>query len=218
MLCFPIKSCGWIRLDEMECAQIGLKSNNLRDRIFMIVKTNGEFITGRGYPTLVQIMPKVEGDIMKLSAPGMIDIDVDIQRLYTLSTVKATVWGEQVDAVDAGEEVAKWLSRFLLSEDFGLRLVFYPSTKPTRDVRPKNKIFDSAIREDTGALHDASSYMLINESSVTDLNTRLDKPVTPLQFRPNFVVKGPEPYEEDSWLWIKIGNDTIFKNVKPCTR
>ena len=76
---------------------------------------------------------------------------------------------------------------------------------------------------------------MMNENSVYELNSRLKEAVTPLQFRPNFVVKGkrlisirlniqqfnisgPEAFEEDSWDWIRIGNDTIFRNVKPCTR
>ena len=69
-----------------------------------------------------------------------------------------------------------------------------------------------------GALHDATSFMLINESSVAELNTRLEKQVTPLQFRPNFVVKGPIAFDEDNWKWIRIGKNVIFRSVKPCTR
>lgn len=52
---------------------------------------------------------------------------------------------------------------------------------------------------------------------MTDLNTRLEKPVNPEQFRPNFVIKGAAAYEEDTWGWVKIG-DVIFKTVMPCTR
>lgn len=38
------------------------------------------------------------------------------------------------------------------------------------------------------------------------------------QFRPNFLVRGSLPYEEDKWKWIRIGETAVFKNVKPCTR
>ena len=68
-----------------------------------------------------------------------------------------------------------------------------------------------------GAYPDATSYTLQNEASITDLNSRIEDPVTPLNFRPNFVVKGAEPLEEDTWDWIKIG-DVVFRNIKPCTR
>lgn len=184
----------------------------------MVVTTDGEFITGRTYPKLTQVMPVIEGDQMTLSAPGMINFMVDIARLLTLEPIKASVWSQTVDAVDAGEEAARWFSRFILQDDFGLRLVFYPSSLPTREVREKNKIFQTAIPDDTGALHDATSFTMINEGSVTELNSRIKNPVTPSQFRPNFVVKRPAAFEEDKWKWVKIGNDVVFRNVKPCTR
>lgn len=63
--------------------------------------------------------------------------------------------------------------------------------------------------------------MLINEQSVTDLNGRID-PIdycTPLQFRPNFVLKTTEPaFAEDNWKWIRIGDNVILRNVAPCLR
>jgi uncharacterized protein YcbX len=190
LLCYPIKSCGWIRINEFDCNILGVQSNNIRDRIFMVVNSAGEFVTARKYPTLVNIMPNIDGDVMKLSAPRMNDIQVKFSVLFNTKQTKAVVWGESVDVADAGDEAAQWFSKFILEQDVGLRLVYYTSKSPTRDVREKNKIFDTAVRKDTGALHDATSFMLINESSIEELNTRLENDVTPLRFRPNFVVKG----------------------------
>jgi uncharacterized protein YcbX len=218
LLCFPIKSCGVIRLEEFECEQIGLQKGFVRDRTFMVVKIDGEFVTGRQHPKLVQVSPKMEGELMTLSAPGMIDLTVDVARLFKTSPIKACVWGQTVDAVDVGEEAARWFSRYILQEDFGFRFVFYPSSLPTREVRPNNKIFSTTIADDTGALHDATSFVLINENSVHELNSRINDPVTPSQFRPNIVIKGPAAFEEDNWKWVKVGDETIFRNVKPCTR
>ena len=196
---------------------VGPRKENLRDRVFMVVDTNMEFVTARKYPNLVQIKPDLNDDIMKLSAPNMQDIEISFEVLNQKNTSDAKVWDQPVKIIDAGDEVAQWFSRFILQEDVGLRLVFYPSYVPTRDVRPKNKIFETAFKKDTGALHDATSYMLINESSVEELNTRIETAVTPLRFRPNIVVKGPAAYDEDKWKYIMIG-DVIFQNVKPCTR
>ena len=218
MLCYPIKSCGWIQLDEFNCTIIGVEQDYIKDRIFMVVKSDGEFTTARAYPKLVQVMPKVENDFMTLSAPDMTSIIINFTDLLKKEHTRAVVWDESVDVIDAGDEVAQWLSRFILGAESGLRLVYYPSRVPTRDVRAKNKVFDTTIREDTGAFHDASSYMLINESSIEDLNSRVDKKVTPLRFRPNFVVKGAAAYAEDGWKYVKIGDEVIFQNVKPCSR
>lgn len=216
---FPIKSCGAIRLTQMDCSVIGPKLGLLRDRIFMVIQTDGTFITGRSHPRLVLIQPRFDEqyETMTLSAPGMMDISVDVKRLFSVDPVKASVWGQTVTAVDCGEELARWFSRFLLSEDFGLRLVFYPLAHPTRPVREKNLIHVNLTSRDSGALHDATSFMLVSEASVADVNTRVEKPVPALQYRPNFVVKGPGAFEEDDWKWVKIG-ETVYRNVKACTR
>lgn len=60
--------------------------------------------------------------------------------------------------------------------------------------------------------------MLINQGSIDELNRHMDHVITPLQFRPNFVVKGPKAYEEDHWNWVRIGDNVVFRNIKPCTR
>ncbi|XP_059617978.1 mitochondrial amidoxime reducing component 2-like [Phlebotomus argentipes] len=219
LVVYPIKSCGPVRTNELECSVLGLAKGHLRDRVFMIITPEGQFITARARPKCLQIQPRFEGDRMILSAPGMLDIEVDMKRLYETKPIRAVVWGETVDAVDCGEEVARWISRFLVSEDIGMRLVFYPATFPTRSVREKNRGFPDLTEVDSGALHDATSFMLMNESSVAELNSRLKDPVSHMQFRPNFMVKGPiEAFVEDNWKWIRIGNHAVFRNVKLCGR
>lgn len=69
-----------------------------------------------------------------------------------------------------------------------------------------------------GSFHDASSFMLLNEASIADLNAKLDHVVPAVQLRPNFLVKGPLAFEEDEWQWIRIGDKVTFRNVKLCTR
>lgn len=62
--------------------------------------------------------------------------------------------------------------------------------------------------------------MLMNLSSVEDLEELVNKPIDPLQFRGNFHLRMDEhvPYAEDSWQWIRIGEDAVFRIVAPCTR
>ncbi|KAK0077544.1 hypothetical protein PV325_003768 [Microctonus aethiopoides] len=216
ILVFPVKSLGYIRETVMECTPLGLKSGWLRDRTLMLINDNGKFITARQIPRMVQVKPSVAGSVLTLRAPGMMTISIDLA--YVGKTyVTSTVWDQPVPACDCGEDVARWLSRFLLQEDSGLRLVYYPLDVPCRDVRTKNKGFPLMENSDSGAYPDATAYTLMNEASIADLNTRLEDQVTPLHFRPNFIVKGAEALDEDTWDWIKIGS-VIFRNVKPCTR
>ncbi|RLU24163.1 hypothetical protein DMN91_004373 [Ooceraea biroi] len=200
LITFPVKSLGPIRMTAMECTVLGLRSGWLRDRTLMVIDLDGHFVTARQIPKMVQVSPSIKDSVLTLRAPGMMSMSVELAQLGG-KTFRTAVWGQPVLACDCGEEVARWLSRFLLQEDTGLRLVYYPLDRPTRE----------------GAYPDATSYCLINEASITDLNSRLDEPVTPQQFRPNFVVKGATAYEEDKWDWVKIGN-VILRNIQPCTR
>ena len=74
------------------------------------------------------------------------------------------------------------------------------------------------MREDdhTG-FADGYPILLISEESLQDLNTRLASPIPMNRFRPNLVVRGCEPYAEDTWNKIKIG-DVELAIVKPCAR
>lgn len=54
--------------------------------------------------------------------------------------------------------------------------------------------------------------------SVEKLNEKLERPVPTLQFRPNILVSTQQPFEEDNWEWIKIGERVVIRNVKPCSR
>lgn len=61
-------------------------------------------------------------------------------------------------------------------------------------------------------------FNLINDASVEELNSRLkDCKITHRNFRPNFVLDGAKPYDEDNWKFVKIG-DNVFEVIKPCTR
>ncbi|XP_066589167.1 mitochondrial amidoxime reducing component 2-like [Prorops nasuta] len=216
LITFPVKALGPIRMNEMDCTYLGLKSGWCRDRTLMVIDLDGRFVTGRQYPRMVQILPTIRDSVLTLRAPGMMEVSVDLARLRGKS-FRAAVWGQAVPSRDCGEEVARWLSRFILQEDTGFRLVYYPLEHSTRDVRSARKVFHLTEKTDLGAYPDATSYTMLNEASVADLNTRLVEPVINLCFRMNFVVKGAQPYDEDFWDWVKVG-DLIFRNLQPCTR
>lgn len=206
---YPIKSCAPIKVSKIICTMLGPRRNLLRDRIFMVTNVDGKWVTARQKPKMVLIQPQFDErfENMTLSAPDMKDITIDVKALFSHESVQGVVWGETVPTVDCGDEVARWLSQYLTGKDEGYRLRFYPLDTTSR----------KKFNEDSGSLQDETSYMLFNTATVEDLNARLDQKVTVLQFRPNFVVKGPPAYVEDNWQWVKIGN-TVFKYVKPCLR
>lgn len=212
---FPVKSLGPVRLDETECTIVGCKSGWLRDRSLLVVDDGGRFVTARKCPKMVQIIPSVSGSILSLSAPGMKTISVDLSKVE--KKMKVVIWGDTVPSNDCGEEVAKWLSRYVFERDSGVRLVYYPLDASSRTVSRVNKAFHLFGTSDLGLFTDETSYALMNQASVDDLNTKLEEPVDPLRFRLNFTVTGARAYEEDTWDWVKIGSVT-FRNVRPCSR
>lgn len=111
-------------------------------------------------------------------------------------------------ALDCGDEAAAWLSRFLEME---CRLVFFPEDE-IRQVDPTY-----ARSGDRTAFSDGFPVLLISQASLDDLNRRLKTPVAMRRFRPNLVVSGCEPFAEDGWKQIRVGEVT-FRVVKPCSR
>jgi MOSC domain len=43
-----------------------------------------------------------------------------------------------------------------------------------------------------------------------DLNSRMEKPLSIIRFRPNIVLKGGQPFDEDKWAEISIGEAGKF--------
>jgi uncharacterized protein YcbX len=64
---------------------------------------------------------------------------------------------------------------------------------------------------------DGYPFLIIGQSSLEDLNSRMEVPLPMNRFRTNFVFTGGNSFDEDNWNKFKIGN-VIFKSVKPCAR
>jgi hypothetical protein len=64
---------------------------------------------------------------------------------------------------------------------------------------------------------DAYPVLVISRASLEDLNRRLPAPLRMNRFRPNLVVEGCAPFEEDRWRRIRVG-EAILRLVKPCDR
>lgn len=217
--CFPVKSCAPIKRSSFDCHKLGIGYENLFDRCF-IVSQNKKQLTARAHPKMVLIQPKIVGNELILSAPDKEDFVLNLDELKKGSVNdNVECWYAKVDGIDAGDAVANWLSEFILGKTGALRLIFYPHLYATKGVsKDDKKKYKAYKNEDAGSYHDTTSYMLINQGSIDELNTHLDHVVKPLQFRPNLVVKGPGAYDEDNWKWVRIGENVIYRVLKPCTR
>ncbi|XP_022223698.2 mitochondrial amidoxime-reducing component 1-like [Drosophila obscura] len=221
---FPVKSCAPLDLKpgtEYECGMLGLSYEGIRDRTLMLLDKNNTMVTARGYPHMKLIKSrKVSVNGIVFSAPGMPDLELDFENLECPGQdLHTSIWGAPVDTILCGERFNKWFSQFILKKETGLNLVHYPYPKAVKRICDDLKSMPFMRKEDSGAFNDGTSYMLMNLSSVDDLNTRLKNPVEPLQFRGGFDIKCDvhEPYAEDNWQWVRIGDEAIFRQVAPRT-
>lgn len=215
---FPVKSCAPMKCQSFDCHSLGFQWNGVFDRCF-IVAQNNHGVSASTYPKMLLIQSQIVENQLTLTVPGQSDFILNINKLRERAIdTNVKLWMSQGDGVDAGDEVANWLSQYIANKSGVFRLIFYPFAYPTRAKSNHLNKYKSMKYNDIGTYHSETSYMLINQASIDDLNTRLEHPVSSLQFRPNIVIDGPAPYEEDRYKWVRIGENAVFQCIKPCFR
>ena len=199
---YPVKSCRGIDLNSAMVEEFGLEN----DRRWMVVDETGVMLTQRKISKLCLIQPEIVESGLVLKTSAMDDIYIDTPSSNKKLSVK--VWDDKCQAYDAGDEAANWLSH-VLSEK--CRLVYF-SADEFRQVD-----LNYANEGDKIAFSDGFPLLLISQESLDDLNSRLTSAVAMTRFRPNIVVKGCNPFSEDTWKKIRIGDITL-RIVKPCSR
>lgn len=201
---YPVKSLKGFSINEAKVEDRGLQY----DRRWMLVDAKNKFLTQREFSKMATICIAVDGDGMTASA-GASDLPIP---LIPDSDEKASVkiWTSSVKARVYGSEVNEWFSDALGTN---CRLVLMPE----ESKRKVNPFYAVRKFNDTVSFADGYPFMLIGERSLEDFNSRIETPLPMNRFRPNFVVSGSEPFAEDAWKKIRIG-ETIFHVVKPCAR
>lgn len=194
----PLKSARGIRHTTALATLSGLVS----DRRWMLAHPDGQFVTARELPQLTQIRVTVLSGAILLSAAGHPPIAA-IETAYT-QPCATSVWGDAFSAWHGDAAVDAWCSRVL---GCSVQLLYAGDT-PNR----RQKTLDAPL-----GFADGYPYLLVGQGSLDTLNARLAQPVTARHFRPNLVVADTQPYEEDDWTVIQIG-EVVFDVVKPCTR
>ncbi len=200
---YPIKSLGAIRLETAAVEARGLAY----DRRWMLVDEHNTFLTQRKYPQMALLRVEIRPDGLRVFTSGKPDLlmPYEPQRGEEL---RVTVWDDTCTAIAVSAEADQWFSEAI---GFPCRLVYMPE----RSIRPVDERY--AREDDHVSFADAYPFLLIGEASLNDLNVRLTEPVPMNRFRPNFVVSGSEPFAEDAWHGLRIGN-SLFYGAKPCAR
>lgn len=200
---YPVKSCRGIALEQARIAIAGFA----HDREWLIVDSNGRFVTQREVPRLALIAPAISDRELTLTAPGhgSISMPLDLRG----APVEVTCWRDRCAAFDAGAAAAAWLEGFLGAV---YRLVRFNQDRP----RPSDPRWTQDVRA-LNQFSDGFPWLVIGEASLRDLNGRLAVPLPMNRFRPNIVVGGLTAYAEDR-VHELYDQDVRLRMVKPCTR
>lgn len=197
---YPVKSLGGIRVDTLELDEFGPAG----DRRWMIIDDQNRFVTQRRLPALARVSTAYSDGQVAINIPG----EGEFPLQPGTERLEVQVWRDQVTALAGAEDAASALSRYC---DMALRLVYMPDDS-FRRVDPERVAESRRV-----GFADGFPFLVVNDASLGELNTRLESPVDIRRFRPNIVVDGAAPWDEDGWRCLKIG-DRRFDLAKPCSR
>jgi hypothetical protein len=200
---YPLKSARGIELEQALLTIAGFED----DRRWMLVTDAGRFLTQRELPRLALLEPSLSPSALLLTAPQRPPISIPLSRQGQPRTV--TVWRDQCQAFDEGDEVAGWLQAFLGRD---CRLVRFDPAHRRLSAREWAGEFAADVR-----FSDGFPILAVNAASLTDLNSRLAVQLPVNRFRPNIVLEGLQPYDEDRIDELRA-DGVRLKLVKPCTR
>jgi uncharacterized protein len=202
---YPVKSLGGISVSNAYAGERGFQY----DRRWMITTEGNIFMTQREFPAMALIGAELKENgiylfekkraYKGLTVPYVVDHGI---------SQRARVWNDECDVLHYDDKVDKWLSEFL---NVKCRLLFMPD-EANRKVDTKYADINMQV-----SFADAYPYLAIGESSLSDLNSRMEEKLPMNRFRPNLVFSDGAPYEEDNWKDIYIGG-VLFRGVKPCSR
>lgn len=203
---YPIKSLGGIRLPKARLTDRGLQW----DRRWMLLNEKGEFMTQRQITSLAWLEVILHKHFLEIRhrkknlEPLQVAFNID----GPAEVIEAPIWDDTSEAIVMSHEINEWFSDAL---EQNCRLVYMPE-ESSRTTTGK-----TSGRIQKVSFADAYPLLMIGQSSLDELNSRLAEPVPMNRFRPNLVFSGGKAYEEDNWHAFTAGS-TRFWAEKPCAR
>ncbi|RZL07557.1 MAG: MOSC domain-containing protein [Pedobacter sp.] len=201
---YPIKSLGGIAVNSAQVTDRGFQY----DRRWMLVDENNIFLSQReiAHMALLKVEITDEGLWVSHKINGDNILIPFIPKKTEICSV--IVWDDTCNALYVSNEADAWFSGVLSVK---CRLVYMPD-----DSR---RVVDANYSQggELTSFSDAYPFLLIGQSSLDDLNSRIAEELPMNRFRPNIVFTGGEPYVEDAMKKFSI-NGIRFKGVKPSAR
>jgi uncharacterized protein len=186
---YPVKGTRGISLEASEVLLSGLR----HDRRFMLVDSDGSFMTQRRHPKLALVDVALGAESITIGG----EIEVPLALPASLERTKVTVWKDTVDAVAVPGESSRWFS-----DRLGVACTLH--WMPPDVDRP--------------GFTDEFPLLVASLASLADLNARLPSPVPMDRFRPNLVFEGGAPFDEERFPTVAIGalRMTLAKRCARC--
>ena len=184
----PVKS---LSLEQPASVTVG-RSGIVEDRRFHLVDAGGRLLTQRqeGRLVLVKAQYSADSGVLTLRFPDGNQVEGPTELGSPISTV---IWGRQVPGREVSGPWSEALSGFCGS--------------PVRMVKTDNP----------GESYDEYPVSLLSQASIDYLRERLTggPKFEGKRFRPNFLIDGCSPHEEDSWLGgvVRIGPELSLRLV-----
>jgi uncharacterized protein YcbX len=202
---YPVKSLGGVSV-----AHAGLTDRGFTyDRRWMLIDENHRFLSQREQPVMALLQTAVTPkgikvtDKRNISNSCIIPFEGEENKI-----IKVQVWDDECVAELVCDNLDKWFSAAL---QLNCKLVFMPDSS-------MRKVDDNyAANNEITSFSDGYPLLLIGQSSLDDLNSRLKEKLTIDRFRPNIVFTGGVPYEEDTMAEFDINGIDCY-GVKQCAR
>jgi uncharacterized protein YcbX len=201
---YPIKSLRAIQLQS--ATVVGGRLNG--DREWLLVDARGRFMHQRDYPQMARLSTARTsfGLFIESESAPVFSLPSTLEPREQRAVEYVRVWRRSVPVTHVSSDADAWFSSALSVP--GVRLMAFVRDRPPVDARPY---------EVHSSLHDTAPFHLTTEESLADLNRRMRSPIPMNRFRPNLVVQGAEPYAEDNWRRMAIG-EMSFQWIRACTR
>jgi uncharacterized protein YcbX len=204
---YPIKSMGGISLQK---AVLGPRGVPL-DRRWILTDLDGNMLTQRTHQRMALFETRLDEEGILVFPPDKEDEEDNILipfDFYEEEEAEIQVWDTKGKASALGQAFDLWFSFHLQTP---CRIWFMPEDS--------NRKLESSYTEYRGPMSFADGWplLMLSEASLQGLNQQLDEAVLMDRFRPNLVVEGIFPFQEDGWSRVQIG-EAIIEGGKPCGR
>lgn len=203
---YPIKSLGGISVETALVTDRGFQY----DRRYMLVDENNRFLTQREYPVMALLQTAIDGNDLLVHHKKSTDLKLRLPLVPANEgdVTRVQVWDDICEAIYVSPSADEWFSERL---GISCRLVYMPETS-RRQVDERY-----ALKEDITSFADGYPILMIGQSSLDDLNSRMQEALPINRFRPNIVFTGGLPFKEDTMEHFII-NGIHGYAVKPCAR